>query len=399
MDMNRRQLLSLMAAGCMAPTRLWATPQGATDVRLVVLMLRGAYDGLSALVPYADPYYYEARPRIAIAPPNALDPNLGAMRLDGRWALHPLLAETAGELFKSSELSFVPFSGTSFVSRSHFQAQDWMETGKRPDQRPDVGDGFLNRLAQVLGGQAISFTQNIPVALSGLAKVVNAPVNVKASRKNVQAYLHQVHALYAGHRLEAMVTEGLGLRQALSAELMKEMDYSARGALPAAGFAQQAQRVARFMRERKSLSVAFMDIGGWDTHAGQGHAQGLLANRLAALGQGIQSFADELGPEWKKTALLVMSEFGRTFHENGSGGTDHGHGNVMWLAGGAIQGGHIRGEQADLKANTLHQNRDMPVLNDYRNVLAGVFSKLYGLNPTALETIFPDAKPQNLGLL
>ena len=397
--MNRRQLLSLMASGGLVPTQLWATPQGATDVRLVVLMLRGAYDGLSALVPYADPYYYESRPRIAIAPPNALDPNLGAMRLDGRWALHPMLADTAGELFKASQLSFLPFSGTSFVSRSHFQAQDWMETGKRPDQRPEVDDGFLNRLAQVLGGQAISFTQNIPVALSGLAKVVNAPVSVNASKKSSQAYLHQVQALYAGHQLEAMVTEGLGLRQALSAELMKEMDYSARGALPAAGFAQQAQRVARFMRERKSLSIAFMDIGGWDTHAGQGNAKGLLANRLAALGQGIQSFAEEMGPEWKKTALVVMSEFGRTFHENGSGGTDHGHGNVMWLAGGAVQGGTIAGEQADLKPNTLHQNRDMPVLNDYRNVLAGVFSQLYGLSPSRLETIFPDAKPQNLGLV
>ena len=397
--MNRRQMLALMAAGGLVPTRLWATPQGATDVRLVVLMLRGAYDGLSALVPYADPYYYEARPRIAIAPPNPLDPNSGAMRLDGRWALHPMLADTAGELFKASQLSFVPFSGTSFVSRSHFQAQDWMETGKRPDQRPDVGDGFLNRLAQVLGGQAISFTQTMPVALSGLAKVANAPVNVNASKKTSQAYLHQVQTLYAGHRLEPILTEGLGLRQALSAELMKEIDYSARGAVPAAGFALQAQRVARFMRERKSLSIAFMDIGGWDTHAGQGHAQGLLANRLAALGQGIQSFADELGTQWKKTALVVMSEFGRTFHENGSGGTDHGHGNVMWLAGGAVQGGTIAGEQADLKANTLHQNRDMPVLNDYRNVLAGVFSQLYGLNPSALETIFPDAKPQNLGLV
>ena len=397
--MNRRHILSLMAAGGLAPTQLWATPQGATDVRLVVLMLRGAYDGLSALVPYADPYYYESRPRISIAPPNALDPNLGSMRLDGRWALHPMLADTAGELFKASQLSFLPFSGTSFVSRSHFQAQDWMETGKRPDQRPDVGDGFLNRLAQVLGGQAISFTQTIPVALSGLAKVANAPANVKASKKSSQAYLHQVQALYAGHQLEAMVTEGLGLRQALSAELMKEMDYSARGALPAAGFAQQAQRVARFMRERKSLSIAFMDIGGWDTHAGQGNAKGLLANRLAALGQGIQSFAEEMGPEWKKTALVVMSEFGRTFHENGSGGTDHGHGNVMWLAGGAVQGGTIAGEQADLKPNTLHQNRDMPVLNDYRNVLAGVFSQLYGLSPFALETIFPDSRPKNLGLV
>jgi uncharacterized protein (DUF1501 family) len=180
---------------------------------------------------------------------------------------------------------------------------------------------------------------------------------------------------------------------------MQEMDASGRGALMATGFALQAQRVARFLRDRKSLSLAFMDIGGWDTHAGQGAAQGQLANRLSALGQGIKIFADELGPEWKKTALVVMSEFGRTFHENGSGGTDHGHGNVMWIAGGALRGGTICGEQVALTARTLHQGRDMPVLNDYRNVLAGLFSRLYGLSNPSLDHIFPDVSPQDLRLL
>ena len=394
--MNRRDLLSLLAAGSFCPARLWATPQGSTDVRLVVIMLRGAYDGLSALIPYADSYYYEARPRISIAPPELGGSRLGAMRLDSRWALHPLLAESAGEMFNAAELSFVPFSGTSFVSRSHFQAQDWMETGKRPDQRPDVTDGFLNRLAFVLGGQAISFTQTIPVSLNGQVRVINAPVNVGTGKTSAAPYIQKVLSMYAGHALEPLLTEGLGLKRALAADLMQEMDASGRGALPAAGFALQAQRVARFMRDRPSLSMAFMDIGGWDTHAGQGAAQGQLANRLAALGQGIKIFTEELGPEWKKTALVVISEFGRTFHENGSGGTDHGHGNLMWLAGGAIKGGTICGEQVALNPSTLHQGRDMPVLNDYRNVLAGHFQRLYGLSNPSLDHIFPDAKPQDL---
>ena len=395
--MNRRQWLSLLAAGSVCPARVWATPQGTTDARLVVLMLRGAYDGLSALVPYADPYYYEARPRIAIARPDAGE---GAgMRLDGRWALHPQLADTAGEMFKSSRLSFVPFSGTSFVSRSHFQAQDWMETGKRPDQRPDVTDGFLNRLAGVLGGQAISFTSTIPVALNGQVRVVNAAVGARMGRPGEVSYTQQVMAMYAGHTLEPLVAEGLGLQRALAANLMQEMDTSARGALPASGFVLQAQRVARFMRQRKSLSVAFLDIGGWDTHAGQGAAHGALANRLSALGQGIQLMAEELGPEWQKTVVLVLSEFGRTFHENGSGGTDHGHGNVMWVAGGAVQGGMVCGEQAALTASSLHQGRDVPVLNDYRDVVGGVLRRLYTLNTADLQHIFPDSKPLDLKLL
>ena len=395
--MNRRELLAMLAAGSFCPVRLWATPQTTTDGRLVVLMLRGAYDGLSAVVPYADPYYYEARPRIAIPRPDSGD--MGGMRLDSRWALHPQLAETAGEMFKSSRLSFVPFSGTSFVSRSHFQAQDWMETGKRPDQRPDVTDGFLNRLVVALGGQAISFTSTMPVSLNGQARVVNAPVAGGMGRVSEESYIQQVMTMYAGHSLEPMVAEGLGLKRALAANLLQEMDASARGALPASGFVLQAQRVARFMRQRKSLSVAFLDIGGWDTHANQGSAHGALANRLSALGQGIQLFADELGPEWQKTVVVVLSEFGRTFHENGSGGTDHGHGNVMWVAGGAVQGGKICGEQAPLTASSLHQGRDVPVLNDYRDVLGGILQRLYGLNNTALQSIFPDSKPLDLKLI
>lgn len=406
MKMNRRQWLAATAAttgaGLFTSSRLWAAPAG--GAKLVVVMLRGAYDGLSALVPYSEPFYYEARPSIAIARPTegGDDDPLAAVRLDGRWALHPMLADNAGELWAARELAFVPFCGTSFVSRSHFQAQDWMESGKLPEQRPDVNDGFLNRLVVQLGGEAVSFTQNLPVALRGAQKVANASVGSSGGVQRAAPagdYVDRVMAMYRGNALEPLVREGLGLRQALSAELMQEMDASGRDAQPAAGFAMEAMRVAHYMRDNPKFSVAFIDVSGWDTHAAQGAGQGSLAGRLAALGTGVETLARELGPAWRNTVVVVMSEFGRTFRENGSKGTDHGHGNVMWVAGGSVSGGAVLGEQASLAAAALHQNRDMPVLNEYRNVLGGLFTSMYGLRPSALAQVFPAAVPSKLKLL
>jgi uncharacterized protein (DUF1501 family) len=406
MTMTRRLWLSAAAAAGVGAalypsTRLWAAPSGGS--RLVVVMLRGAYDGLSALVPYSEPFYYEARPTIAIARPGRDDGDdlSAAMRLDGRWGLHPMLADNAGDLWAAKQMAFVPFCGTGFVSRSHFQAQDWMESGKLPEQRPDVNDGFLNRLIVQLGGEAVSFTQNLPVALRGVHKVANASVgrSLAMSAAPAGAYVDQVMAMYRGHALEPLVREGLGLRQALSMELMEEMDASGRNALPAAGFAMEALRVARYMRDNPKLSVAFIDVSGWDTHSGQGASHGLLAGRLGALGAGVEALAQELGPEWRNTVVVVMSEFGRTFRENGSKGTDHGHGNVMWIAGGAVSGGVVVGEQTALSAASLHENRDMPVLNEYRDVLGGLFARMYGLKGDALARVFPGSKPSKLQLI
>lgn len=406
MTMTRRQWLSAAAtasvgAALYPSTRLWAAPSAGS--RLVVVMLRGAYDGLSALVPYSEPFYYEARPTIAIAPPGRDDGDdlSASLRLDGRWGLHPMLADNAGDLWAAKQLAFVPFCGTGFVSRSHFQAQDWMESGKLPEQRPDVNDGFLNRLVAQLGGEAVSFTQNLPVALRGARKVANAPVgrNNRQPSAPAGAYVDQVMAMYRGHALEPLVREGLGLRQALSMEVTTEMESSGRDALPAAGFAMETLRVARYMRDNPKLSVAFIDVSGWDTHSGQGAAQGLLAGRLGALGTGVETLAREMGPEWRKTVVVVVSEFGRTFRENGSKGTDHGHGNVMWVTGGAVSGGAVVGEQAALNAETLHQNRDMPVLNEYRDVLGGLFAGMYGLKNDALAQVFPGVKPLHIRLV
>ena len=152
------------------------------------------------------------------------------------------------------------------------------------------------------------------------------------------------------------------------------------------------------MRDR--FNLGFVDVGGWDTHVNQGGATGYLAGRLAELGRGVAGFADEIGPAaWSQTTVVVISEFGRTFRENGDKGTDHGHGGAFWVLGGGIKGGRIVGRQVELTQASLNQNRDYPVLNDYRDVLGGLFARIYGLTPARLDTVFPGARPLDLALV
>jgi uncharacterized protein (DUF1501 family) len=150
---------------------------------------------------------------------------------------------------------------------------------------------------------------------------------------------------------------------------------------------------------REQYRLGFVDIGGWDTHVNEGSAQGTLATNLESLGRGLHSFADALGSEWKNTVVVTVSEFGRTFRENGSGGTDHGHGSVYWVLGGAIGGGRIAGEQVAVKRETLFQDRDYPVLNDYRSALAGLFRPMFDLSNDDVERVFPSAQPIDLKLI
>ena len=161
-------------------------------------------------------------------------------------------------------------------------------------------------------------------------------------------------------------------------------------------FELEARRIARLMKEK--YNVGFVDVGGWDTHVGQGNGTGYLAGRLEELGRGLAGFAEEMGPEWKDTVVVVVSEFGRTFRENGNRGTDHGHGSVYWVLGGGVRGNAVRGEQIALEQKTLFQNRDYPVLNEYRAMFGGLLARMYGLNSGQVETIF-GTKGRDLGLV
>jgi uncharacterized protein (DUF1501 family) len=170
-----------------------------------------------------------------------------------------------------------------------------------------------------------------------------------------------------------------------------------RNAVTTKGFELSAQRIGLLMQDK--FNLGFVDVGGWDTHVNQGGADGYLANRIGELGRGLALLATTLGPEWDNTIVIVVSEFGRTFHENGDRGTDHGHGSVYWVLGGGIKGGRIAGRQVAVTEANLFQNRDWPVLNDYRSLIGGVLRKSYGLTPAQLTQIFPSAQPQDLSLI
>ena len=187
------------------------------------------------------------------------------------------------------------------------------------------------------------------------------------------------------------------MRDDVAKGLIGEMPGANRNAISTKGFELEAQRIARLMKDKYNLG--FVDVGGWDTHVGQGAASGYLAGRFEELGRGLAAYAEEMGNAWRNTVVVVVSEFGRTFSENGNRGTDHGHGSVFWLLGGGIRGKQVAGEQKAITQANLFQNRDMPVLNEYRAVLGGILQRTFGLTAAQLDTVFAGVQPVDLGLV
>jgi uncharacterized protein (DUF1501 family) len=203
--------------------------------------------------------------------------------------------------------------------------------------------------------------------------------------------------MYNGTPLAQSVSEGFEVRDEVYQSIADEMTAASRGAVSPKGFELAARRIGRLMQTQ--FNLGFVDVGGWDTHVNEGAATGYLANRLGELGRGLAGFADEIGPQWTNTIVVVISEFGRTFRENGDKGTDHGHGSVYWVMGGGVRGGVLRGRQVVVSEATLNQNRDYPVLTDYRALLAGLFARLYGLSDARLDHVFPAVTPTDLQLV
>jgi uncharacterized protein (DUF1501 family) len=411
MTLSRRKLLKLgfaLAAHPLLPVRVvsqaFAAP-GAADARFLLVFLRGGYDAANVLVPVASDFYYESRPKIAIPRPDPANPQAAiALARPGdavAWGLHPALKDSILPLWQKGMLAFVPFAGTEDLTRSHFETQDSVEGGMplagAGASARSYGSGFLNRLAGALDGSGapVSFTDGLPVVMTGDVVVPNVSLRGTGrppfDARQTQLFLD----LYKGTRFESLTAEGFDLRKSVAQEA--EMMAANRNAITATGFELEARRMAGLMRER--FNLAFIDVGGWDTHANQGNAQGQLANLLTSLGQGLAGFADEMGAAWSRTLVVVISEFGRTLRENGTGGTDHGHGSVYWVLGGALQGGRLVGDQVTVKAETLNQNRDFPVLTEYRSLLGGIFQRMYSLDSGRLARIFPGAKPRDVGLV
>ena len=394
--MKRRQLLKTLAAGSVGMPWGQLFAAGANHPRLLIVFLRGGYDAANLLVPISSAFYYQSRPGIAIAKPSS-ELN-SALPLTADWGLHPALRETIYPLFQSGEAAFIPFAGTADTSRSHFETQDSIELGQPLERSRNYRSGFLNRLSATLSGvEPMAFTDQLPLIFQGGVGVPNTALR-SISKPSVDARQSGlIAAMYEGTRLASRVTEGFAVRDDVMRELSAEMDAASRNAITAKGFELEAKRIAKLMKDR--FSIGFVDVGGWDTHVGQGGATGYLAGRFDELGRGLASYAQEMGAMWKDTTVVVISEFGRTFRQNGNGGTDHGHGTVYWVLGGSVRGGKVLGEQVAVDQASLFQNRDYPVLNDYRAVLAGLFVRKFGLTGPNIDSVFADVRPKDIGLV
>jgi len=402
--LHRRDLLK--GAAALAPTvvagHAFAAPQA--DSRMLVVFLRGAYDAANVIAPTGSDFYHQSRPTIGLGKPDMTDVK-APLALDSDWSLHPALKDSIYPLWQRRQVAFVPFAGTDDMSRSHFETQDTIELGQPIGGHRDYGSGFMARLAQVLGrgDRPIAFTDQLPLCFRGGADPVPnfALANVGKPIDPRQAKL--IESMYAGQQVGASdlgrsVAEGFQVRDTVFKTLDEEMKGASRGAVSTKGFELSAQRIGTLMRQQ--FNLAFVDVGGWDTHVNQGGATGYLADRIGELGRGLAGFVTTIGPEaWRTTTIVVVSEFGRTFHENGDRGTDHGHGSVYWVMSGGLSGGRMVGAQVAITQATLNQNRDLPVLTDYRALIGGLTMRQFGLDGARIQALFPDTKPVDLQLI
>jgi uncharacterized protein (DUF1501 family) len=404
-SIGRRQFIRgaamLAAAGVvMIGPRAWAARAIAGDSnrkRLVVVFMRGAVDGLNLVIPYGDSQYYEQRPTIAIARGG----DGGLIDLDGHFGLNPALASLM-PMWHDGTLAFIPACGSPDPTRSHFDAQDYMESGTPGVKR--TGDGWMNRVMAALPGthsptEAVSLGPTVPRILSGPLAVANVPLGRAAERPLPldNPKIEQVFdRLYNGDdALSRAYNEGRVARQKLRADLQQDMTAADNGAPPSNGFSDDTARLARLIARDPSIRLAFLALGGWDTHVNQGAAKGQLANHLQPLGDGLASLVKDLGRAYDDTVILVISEFGRTVHENGNGGTDHGHGNVMWVMGGPVRGRRIYTQWKGLAPADLYQERDVPVTTDFREPIARVLGSHMGLPQSQIDRIFPGRQPES----
>jgi uncharacterized protein (DUF1501 family) len=392
--MNRRDFFRLSAGMTLLPfgSATWAMTADGGPKRLIVIFLRGAVDGLNVVVPYAERAYHEVRPTIAIGAPGT---DQGALPLDDRFGLHPALVGLM-PLWNEGKLAFVHAAGSPDATRSHFDAQLFIENGTPGNSA--TRDGWMNRLLMALPGphgptDAVSVGPTMPQILRGELPVANLPLGREAARQmplDRPEISRTFDRLYGGNDpLSESYRQGREARAELIGDLAAEMRQANNGAPPANGFPLEAARLARLIRRERNIRLAFASLGGWDTHVNQGKGKGQLANRLQPLADGLAVLAKGLGSDWDDTVVVVISEFGRTVRENGNGGTDHGHGNVIWVTGGSVRGGRVFGDWPGLAKAQLYQGRDLAVTTDYRSVFAAILERHLGLADRELAQIFP----------
>lgn len=369
-----------------------ATPSGGKRI-LVVLFQRGASDGLNTVIPYTEPNYYRLRPSIAIPKPRRGSAET-ALDLDGLFGLHPSL-EPLLPLFQQRQLAIVHATGSPDGTRSHFDAQDYMESGT-PGVK-STQDGWLNRHLQVVEeAQATPFRgvamgQSLPRTLQGEASALAlsdiSQFQVLSPSPAAAGGFEAIYAQTVDHALR-----GTGQETFEAIDMLRKNDprrfRPENGAqYPRGRFGQSLMQVAQMIKAGVGVEVAFVDSQGWDHHTNEGAVQGQLANLLRDLGQGLAAFHRDMGARMDDITLVTMSEFGRTAHENGNRGTDHGHANCMFALGGGVAGGKVYGKWPGLEREQLYEGRDLGLTTDFRSVLAEIVERRLGNGDIA--TVFP----------
>jgi uncharacterized protein (DUF1501 family) len=415
MQMNRRFFLhrgALAVAGTAAiPSfmvrSVLAEAAPAPGQRLVVIFQRGAADGLNVVVPYREKNYYSMRPTIAIPQNQVID-------LDGFFGLHPSLASFK-PLYDQGHLAIVHACGSPDMSRSHFDAQDFMESGTPGVKNTD--DGWLNRALQAedllhrcegtcehSAFRALALGADVPLTLAGRVPAIALNnvngFNIAGKGPTPSPAANAFQAMYAdsGDQIfHAAGDETFEAVRMLRAANPAQYQPANGASYPNNEFGNSMKQIAQLLKANLGVEAAFTDVSGWDTHQNQGGVNGQLANRLSDFSQSIAAFWRDMGDSAENITLVTMSEFGRTAHENGTGGTDHGHANAMFVLGGHVNGGKVYGKWPGLSNEQLNQGRDLALTTDYRAVLGEVVTNTIGARD--LEKVFPGASLNPAGFL
>jgi uncharacterized protein (DUF1501 family) len=407
--MNRRFFLHKGALALVGTTALpqflvrsvLAQTATAPQRRLVVIFQRGAADGLNIVVPYREKNYYAMRPSIAIPEKDVID-------LDGFFGLHPSLASFK-PLYDAGHLAMIHAAGSPDTTRSHFDAQDYMESGT-PGVK-NTQDGWLNRALQAedirhhpahTAFRAVALGAEVPRTLAGklpaaaLSSVNSFAVGGRGANPSPAATAFE--AMYGASGDQILHATGEETFDAVKMlRTANPAQYTARAEYPNSEFGNSMKQVAQLLKANLGVEAAFTDVAGWDTHQNQGSVNGQLANRLRDFSDSIAAFWRDMGDDAENITLVTMSEFGRTAHENGTGGTDHGHANVMFVLGANIHGGKVHGRWPGLDREHLNEGRDLALTTDYRQVLGELVSNTMGA--TNLDLVFPGARLQQRSFL
>jgi uncharacterized protein (DUF1501 family) len=393
---RRRFLLGTgaLAAGAALPRMLFASPSAAAPgSRLVVVILRGALDGLSAVPPYADPDYAGLRRELAIAAPGSAD---GALMLDNAFGLHPSLG-FLHERYGAGELIVFHAVSSPYRDRSHFDGQNVLENGLT--KPVGSADGWLNRAVAALprdprvAARAVAVSQNVPLILRGDSPVISKSPQVTPDvDEDLLSRLQDLYSKddwFSARLSEAMQTDKMTDGAVTDASVSPMTAGKAAGADRLSPVSRMA---ATLMRSDGGPQVAVFEATGWDTHANQGAAKGVLAQRLGGLDKALRTLSEELGPLWSQTAVLVVTEFGRTAAMNGTRGTDHGTGSCAFLAGGAVRGGRVITDWPGLSRAALLDGRDLKPTLDLRSVFKTVLGEHLHIDAKSLDArVFPDS--------